>query len=184
MRRLLIAVAGVLVIAMAVFPPWERVTTTAPGVTVTRPAGYHPIYAPPASEAAALEPPQPSGIRWFDYQSARDEGHSDDEIAQFLGEAQQKHEPTFIRVEDYATYAGKAKGPGSNPAAIAPYVKPRPLEENIAAASVHRNSELPGAKGVRLDVVRLAVQLLGAVGVVMVGFAFPTGRRAGLEEGS
>ena len=71
MRRLLIAVAGVLVIAMAVFPPWERVTTTAPGVTVTRPAGYHPIYAPPASEPAALEPPQPSGIRWFDYQSAR-----------------------------------------------------------------------------------------------------------------
>jgi len=182
MRRLLIAAAGLLVIAMAVFPPWERVTTTAPGVTVARPAGYHPIFAPPAPEPAALEPTRPSGIRWFDYQSARDEGHTDDEIAQFLGEAQQKHEPTFIRAEDYATYAGKTKGPGSNPDAITPYVKPRPLEENIAAASVHRNSEPPGAKGVRLDVVRLVVQLLGAVGVVMVGLAFPAGRHAYPEE--
>ncbi len=168
-------------VPMALFPPWERVTTMAPGITVTRPAGYHPIFAPPAPEPAALEPAQPSGIRWFDYQSSRDEGHSDDEIAQFLGEAQQKHEPILIRAEDYATYTGKANAPGSNPAAIAPYVKPRPLEESIAASSVHRNSEPSGAKGVRLDVVRLMVQLLAAAGVVMVGFALPAGRRADLE---
>jgi len=110
MRRLLTAVAGILVVAMALFPPWERVTTTAPGVMVARPAGYHPIFAPPAPEAAVSESVQPSGIRWFDYQSARDEGHSDEEIAQFLGEAQQKREPTFIRAEDYATYTGKPNG--------------------------------------------------------------------------
>jgi len=181
MRRVLIAGAGVLVIAMAVVPPWERVTTTAPGVTVTRPAGYHPIFAPPPPEPVAVEPAQPSGVRWFDYQSARDEGHTDDEIAQFLGETQQKHEPTFIRAEDYATYTGKASAPGTNPAAIAPYVKPRPLEENVAASSVHRNSEPVGAKGVRLDVVRLAVQLLAAMGLVMVGLAFPARRRVDLE---
>lgn len=178
MRRLLIAVAGVLVIAMAVFPPWERVTTTSPGVTVARPAGYHPIFAPPAPEAAAPEPAQLSGIRWFDYQSARDEGHSDDEIAQFLGEAQQKREPIFIRAEDYATYSGKTNGPGANPAAITPYVKARPLEENIAASSVHHGSEPVGAKGVRLDVVRLAVEMLAAMGVVILAFSFPARRRS------
>jgi hypothetical protein len=182
MRRVLVALAGVLVVAMAVFPPWERVTTSAPGITVVRPAGYHPIFAPPVSEPAAVEPPQPSGIRWFDYQSARDEGHSDDEIAQFLGAAQQKSEPIFIRAEDYATYSGKTVGPGSNPAAIAPFVKARPLEESIAASSVRRNAEPLGAKGVRLDVVRLLVQLLGAMGIVMVGFAFPAARRVEFRE--
>src|SRR5262245_34464956 len=161
MRRALVALSGALVVAMAVLPPWERVTTTAPGVTVTRPAGYHPIFAPPAPEPEAAEPAQPSGDRWFDYQSARDEGHTDDEIAQFLGEAQRKQTPIFIRAEDYSTYTGKARGAGSNPTAIAPYVKARSLDENIAAAPVRRNAEPAGAKGVRLDVRRLAVQLLG-----------------------
>jgi|GEM_PF-2613176 len=181
MRRALIALAGVLVVAMTVLPPWERVTTTAPGVTVTRPAGYHLIFAPPAPEPA-VETAKPSGERWFDYQSARDEGHADDEIAQFLGEAQRKGSPIFIRAEDYATYTGKAGAPGSNPTAIAPYVKPRSLDENIAASSVHPSSEPPGAKGVRVDILRLAVQLLGAMGLAIVGWSFPVERRVRPEE--
>jgi hypothetical protein len=179
LRRFVLAIAGLLVVVMALFPPWERVATTAPGVVVVRPAGYQWIFTPP--EPAPPEPAR-SEIRWFDYESARDEGHTDDEIARFLSEAQQAHKGVYISKEDYAAYSVKANDPTSNPAAIAPFVKPRPLEENIAASSIHKNGDLLGQKGVRLDVVRLLVQLLGAVGVAFLGFALPAGGRPVLEE--
>ena len=181
MRRFVLAIAGLLVIAMALFPPWERVATTAPGVVVVRPAGYRWIFTPPEASPAPPEPAR-SEIRWFDYESARDEGHTDDEIARFLSEAQQKHQAVYISKEDYATYSVKPNDPTSNPAAIAPFVMPRPLEENIAASSIRKNGDLLGQKGVRLDVARLLVQLLGAVGVAFVGFALPAGGRPGIEE--
>jgi len=174
MRRSILAIAGLLVTGMALFPPWERVTTTAPGVVAVRPAGYRWIFTPPEASLAPLQAPR-SEIRWFDYESARDEGHTDDEIARFLSEAQQEHREVYISKEDYAEYSVKPNDPTSNPAAIAPYVKPRPLEENVSASSIRKNGELPGQKGVRIDVVRLLVQLLAAVGVAFVGFALPSG---------
>jgi hypothetical protein len=179
MRRFVLAIAGLLVIVMALFPPWERVATTAPGVVVVRPAGYQWIFTPP--EPAPPEPAR-SEIRWFDYESARDEGHTDDEIARFLSEAQQVHKGVYISKEDYAAYSVKANDPTSNPTAIAPFVKPRPLEENIAASSIRKSGDLLGQKGVRLDVVRLLVQLLGAVGVAFLGFALPASGRPGIDE--
>jgi len=173
MRRFVLAIAGLLVMVMALFPPWERVATTAPGVVVVRSAGYQWIFTPP--EPAPPEPAR-SEIRWFDYESARDEGHTDDEIALFLSGAQQEHKGIYISKEDYAAYSVKPNDPTSNPAAIAPFVKPRPLEENIAASSLHKSADLLGPKGVRLDVVRLLVQLLVPAGVAVLGLAFPAPR--------
>ena len=83
MRRFVLAIAGLLVIAMALFPPWERVATTAPGVVVVRPAGYRWIFTPPEASPAPPEPAR-SEIRWFDYESARDEGHTDGDPLGFI----------------------------------------------------------------------------------------------------
>src|SRR2546426_12394131 len=94
------AIAGVWVRPMALYPPWERLTTTAPGVVVPRPASYHLVFTPPEAGPGPLEPVR-SEIRWLDYQSARDEGHSDDEISRFLAEAQQKHKEVYISRQDY-----------------------------------------------------------------------------------
>jgi hypothetical protein len=180
MRRLVLAIAGVLVIAMALYPPWERLTTSAPGVVIPRPAGYHLIFLPPEANPGPIQPAR-SEIRWFDYQSARDGGYSDDEIARFLAEAQQNRKEVYISREDYASYTGKANDPGSSPTVIAPFVRPRPLEENLAA-STHRSEEPLGQKGVRIDVIRLLVEFLGAAGVAVVGLALPAGRRREPED--
>jgi len=48
---------------------------------------------------------------------------------------------------------------------------------------VRKSEEPPGQKGVRIDLTRLLVQLLGAVGVAVVGFALPAGRTQFEEEG-
>ncbi len=179
MRRLVLTIVGLGVIAMALYPPWERVGTTASGVIIARPAGYGWIFAPPPANSSPSEPTR-TEIRWFDYQSARDAGYSDDEIANFLSGELQKGEEVYISREDYGAYTStKREETNANPAAIMPHVRARPLEENIAASRTPSKDDLPGLKGVRVDLARFFVQLVCALGLGLLGFLFPGRRRAG-----